>query len=179
MTTIPASMLAAAPRVWIDQGRGLKSRVIDPAWRRSTIAKLEAEAVLEAERAARRLADEEAEHEVVLAQAELAVLGTCVLRERLHRMRPMTRLIELIAARHGVHGAEVCGDARRGAVGDARHHAAYELRRVGHSLMTIARALHRDHSTIRHSIIVWPARAASLGIECEPLSAGLQPRESA
>lgn len=178
MIEIPAEMLAEAPRRWIVTGPGRRQRSIDPAWRARTLAELQRLADLEAARqrfevleAARLKADEER------ARVELEMREKAERAEvkRLGRMFPLRRRLEEIAAEHRLTGADVLGRRKTPRVADARAHVIFELRRHGPSLTQLGRLLNRDHSTVLYALRRWPARAAVLGIPCEPLPSHLAP----
>lgn len=176
MIEIPADMLADAPRRWVVTGPGRRQRVVDPAWKARVVAELQRLADLAAARqrfeileAARlQAAEERARMEAaILARAERAEAA------RLGGMFPLRRLMEEVAAQHGLTGSDILGRRRDMQIADARAHAAYELRRHGPSLTQLGTLMRRDHTTILAALRRWPARAAALGIPCEPLPAHL------
>lgn len=68
---------------------------------------------------------------------------------------PVERVLEAVAAAHGLTVADLRTTSRRRAVSLARHHAAWELkrRRVDLSYQAIADALQRtNHATALHSV---------------------------
>lgn len=62
------------------------------------------------------------------------------------------RLLESIAAAHGLTARHITGPSRRAPIVAARHEAARALRERGWKLEAIATMLRRDHSTIVHAL---------------------------
>lgn len=82
-------------------------------------------------------------------------------------------IIRHVANQHGVTLEEIVGATRSRNVVTARWHAIWEVKRAFPMRMSTPRLGRtfggRDHTTILHSIRHWPAKAARLGIPCEPI----------
>lgn len=186
MNAIPHELLKEAPRVWRDNGNGVNVRVVDPEWYRSVLDRIDEAREKQAE--AKKKAFEakalkaELAAQIATAQAEAIEVEAMSLQERLEHVRRNVRegrtklqskeIIETISLVHGITAEQIKGKSRVRVVINARHHAMYEVRRLCRhlSLPQIGKIFGgRDHATIYHAVLHWPEKAASLGIDCEPI----------
>jgi chromosomal replication initiation ATPase DnaA len=80
-------------------------------------------------------------------------------RERLYRVRPVTRglwnaVVDASAAETGIPRSVILGRSRHPAAAYARHVACWVACERGLSYSEVGRLLGRDHSTVRHSVMV-------------------------
>ena len=186
MNAIPQELLKEAPRVWRDNGNGVNVRVVDPKWMQAVADRMRA-AQEKREKAEKREAEAEALKAELVAQiavskAHKSETEAESLRKTLDQYRSAikavdrtgnaTAIIKLISAAHAIPVKEIKGQSRVKIVANARHHAMYEVYRLCQhlSLPRIGEIFGgRDHTTVLHAVRRWPEKAASLGIDCEPI----------
>lgn len=80
-------------------------------------------------------------------------------RRRVERTKAR-RVVNKISTETGVHKRDILGDYQFDFTVDARAVASVVMRAKGMSLSAIGRSLKRDHTSIRHLVLTFPARAA-------------------
>lgn len=84
-------------------------------------------------------------------------IAACKVVFGLHRNRVL-ELIDAVAAETGIPAKQIRGRCRKAHIVRARQIVMYEARQLGLSLLQIADAMGRDHTTIMHGIRAEQAR---------------------
>lgn len=146
--------LAVAPRVWRKNGAGVLVKGVDPDWYRALVANEDTPPDTRAT----------AEPEAV-APPPAPTIAPDLVAEYRRPVGPAARIVARVADAHGVTVDQIVGESRIYKIVAARQHAAYELFRMGKTLLEAGRILGgRDHTTILHAARVWPEKARKLGI---------------